>query len=132
MSDATKKTVLLVDDDQDFVLQTKFRLEQAGYVVETADSQADAESKLESIKPDVAVVDLMLEHQDSGFVLSHHMKKIFPKMPVILVTGVAAETGLEFDSTTGEERSWIKADRVIAKPIRFEQLESEIARLVTG
>ena len=54
------------------------------------------------------------------------------KMPVILVTGVAAETGLEFDSTTGEERSWIKADRVIAKPIRFEQLESEIARLVTG
>ncbi len=132
MSDAKQKTVFLVDDDQDFVLQTKFRLEQAGYNVETSDSQADAESRLESVKPDVAVVDLMLEHQDSGFVLSHHMKKSFPQMPVILVTGVAAETGLEFDSTTGEERSWIKADRVIAKPIRFEQLESEIARLVTG
>jgi two-component system, OmpR family, response regulator len=132
MSDAKQKTVFLVDDDQDFVLQTKFRLEQAGYNVETSDSQADAESRLESVKPDVAVVDLMLEHQDSGFVLSHHIKKIFPKMPVILVTGVAAETGMEFDSTTGEERSWIKADRVIAKPIRFEQLASEIAKLVTG
>ena len=132
MSDAKKKKVLLVDDDQDFILQTKFRLEQAGYEVETADSQADAENRLENIAPDVAVVDLMLEHQDSGFVLSHHMKKTFPDMPVILVTGVAAETGLEFDSTTGEERSWIKADRVLAKPIRFEQLEGEIARLVAG
>jgi two-component system, OmpR family, response regulator len=132
MNDAKQKTVFLVDDDQDFVLQTTFRLEQAGYKVESAGSQAEAENKLESVKPDVAVVDLMLENQDSGFVLSYHMKKTFPKMPVILVTGVAAETGLEFDSTTGEERSWIKADRVIAKPIRFEQLESEIARLVTG
>ena len=61
--------------------------------------------------------------------LSYHIKKKYPGLPVILVTGVAAETGLEFDSTTGEERSWIKADRVLAKPIRFEQLAAEIHRL---
>jgi len=129
MKSAGKKTVLLVDDDQDFRLQTQMRLEQSGFAVKCAGSQKEAELLLEKFHPDIAVVDLMLEHQDSGFVLSYHIKKKYPRVPVILVTGVAAETGLEFDSTTGEERSWIKADRVLAKPIRFEQLAAEIGRL---
>ena len=30
---------------------------------------------------------------------------------------------------TEEERSWIKADALLAKPIRFEQLKAEIDRL---
>ena len=48
------------------------------------------------------------------------------------VTGVASETGIDFDASTKEERSWIKADVVLDKPIRFEQLEREIHRLVHG
>ena len=43
-------------------------------------------------------------------------------MPVILVTAVASETGLDFDAATAEERGWIKADAVLDKPVRFEQL----------
>ena len=127
-----KKIVLLIDDDPDFLLQNKIQLQGAGFEVLTAETQAEAEKVLSGRRPDLAVVDLMIEYQDSGFVLCHHIKKIDPHIPVILVTAVTSETGLEFDSTTDEERSWIKADRVLAKPIRFEQLYAEIQRLLKG
>lgn len=39
-----------------------------------------------------------------------------------MVTGVTGETGIEFDAATNEERAWIKADELLAKPVRPEQL----------
>ena len=73
----------------------------------------------------------MMEQHDDGFVLSHHLKRSFPGLPVILVTAVTSETGLVFDRRPrGAERAWVGADAVLAKPIRFEQLRREIDRLL--
>jgi two-component system, OmpR family, response regulator len=71
-----------------------------------------------------------MEHTDSGFTLCHHIKKRYPDVPVIIITAVTSETGLEFDSYTAEERSWVKADSMLSKPIRVEQLLREIERLL--
>ena len=131
-TDHTKKTILVVDDDEDFLLQQKMQLTGAGFKVLTAESQAEAEEVLLEAQPDLALVDLMLEDMDGGFSLCYHIKNVYPSMPVILVTAVTSETGLEFDATTEEERSWVKADVVLAKPIRFEQLKREIERLLKG
>jgi hypothetical protein len=49
---------------------------------------------------------------------------------VLLVTGVTSETGFEFDAQTSEERSWIKADGLLPKPIRYEQLIGEVKKLL--
>jgi CheY-like chemotaxis protein len=125
-----QETILLVDDDEDFLFQLQFQLEKAGYKIVKAQTQDDAKSILQSMRPDIAVLDLMMERMDAGFVLSYHIKQIDPTIPVILVTGVTSETGLEFDAATGEERDWIKADIVLAKPIRIEQLLREIDRLL--
>ena len=124
-----KKTVLVVDDDIDFLTQMEINFQGAGYAVVTADGQVSAEKKMEDFKPDVAVVDLMMENPDGGFALSYHIKKNSPKTKVILVTAVTSETGLEFDASTEEERSWVKADAFLAKPIRFEQLLREINKI---
>ena len=125
-----EKTILIVDDDPDFLLPMQVRLSKAGYKVVTAESRKAAEETLEELRPDLAVVDLMMEHMDAGFTLCYHIKKKDPSIGVILVTGVAAETGLEFDAATSEERAWVKADAMLAKPVRFEQLEREIERLL--
>jgi CheY-like chemotaxis protein len=130
MSDTDKTLVLIVDDDEDFLLQQQTQLQAAGYDVVAAQGQAEAENVLETTKPDIAVLDLMMEHADGGFALCYHIKQNLPNVPVILVTGVAQETGLEFDASTDEERAWIKADVVLAKPIRFEQLTREMTRLL--
>ncbi len=122
--------ILVVDDDIDFVEQLKIQLEAAGYEVVTANSVAEAEELIEKEQPDGAIVDLMLEYADGGFSLCYKLKKFNEKMPVILATSVANETGIDFDASTDEERSWIKADIVLAKPIRFEQLRRELERLL--
>lgn len=128
----TQKTILIVDDDIDFLMQMQIQLEEAGFKVISAEGQQKAEEMLEDSLPDLAIVDLMMEHPDGGFALSYHIKKKKADLPVILVTAVTSETGIEFDAATDEERSWVKADAFLAKPIRFEQLLREINHLLKG
>ena len=122
--------ILLVDDDEDFLLQQKLYLTNAGYRVVTAEGRKEAEAAASNEKIDCAVIDLMMEEQDGGFVLAHHLKTIDADLPVILVTAVTGETGLSFGKSGGEDKNWMEVDAVLAKPIRFEQLEREIKRLL--
>ncbi len=131
MSEKKKNiSVMLVDDDIDFLNQTKIRMEAAGYDVKTAASQKDGEELLKDFTPDIAILDLMMENMDGGFALAYHIKRKDRNIPVIIASGVSSETGIEFDAKTEEEKSWIKADAFLAKPIRFEQLEKEINKLL--
>ncbi|HSW67150.1 MAG TPA: response regulator, partial [Bacteroidales bacterium] len=66
-----KKTILIVDDDSDYLYQMKIKIEHFGFEVVAAESQAEAERIIESLKPDLAILDLMLEYEDSGFVLAN-------------------------------------------------------------
>ncbi len=125
-----KKKVLLVDDDVDLLYQNSVFLKQNGFDVITAENQQQAESLLKTIRPDIVVTDLMMEQLDAGFTLAHHIKNIYQNIPIIIVTGVAQETGMRFFTGTEEEKSWIKADSVLSKPIRFEQLLQEIKKLL--
>lgn len=124
------KTILLVDDDEDFVFLQKSQFEAAGYNVMTAHNASDAVAALQKTRPDIALLDLMMEKPDVGFTLCYRIKKMDASIPVIMITSVASETGLDFDAATNEERAWIKADVLLRKPVRFEQLEREIKRLV--
>ena len=99
-------TILLVDDDEDFLFHVKTFLKSRGYQVETAESRVEAETLLGSVTPDLAVVDLMMDEMDAGFTLSHTIKSRFAEVPVILCTGVTSETGMKFDASA----SWVKAD----------------------
>jgi CheY-like chemotaxis protein len=122
--------ILLVDDDEDFLFQHKVQLEHAGYRVTAATNRADAEAAAAEDRPALAILDLMMEQHDDGFVLSHHLRRLLPGLPVILVTAVTAETGISFTPASGTERAWVGADAVLAKPIRFEQLRREVERLL--
>jgi CheY-like chemotaxis protein len=126
------RTVLLVDDDGDFLFQQKAQLEAAGFHVLTAAGQRQAEEILAQHRPDLAVVDLMMDNPDTGFTLCYRIRKKDPSIPVIMVTSVNSETGLEFDMGSDSERSWIRADALLSKPIRFEQLKGEIDRLLNN
>ncbi len=126
------KSLLLVDDDIDLLDQMALQLSAMGFEILRAEGQIAAESILEQRRPSIAVIDLMMEHEDSGFVLSHRLKKRYPGTPVIVVTAVTSELGMEFDASTAEERSWVKADALLNKPVRMEQLQREIDRLLAS
>ena len=132
MNNTTKSTILIVDDDPDFLLQQEMLLESAGYLVLKANNRSAAESILDAKQPDAAIVDLMMEESDDGFAWCYTAKKRYPDMPVIMVTGVVSETGMEFGAHTSEEQSWIKADELLAKPVRPEQIFNALNRLLKG
>jgi DNA-binding NtrC family response regulator len=126
------KTILIVDDDIDYLIQQKAILEPEGFNVITAEGVNRAREVIKENQFDLAVVDLMMENMDSGFVLSYELKKKAPQVPVIMVTAVTSQTGFEFDSVTENEKKWIKADAIFTKPVRAEQLIKEINRLLTA
>jgi DNA-binding response OmpR family regulator len=123
-------TALIVDDDIDFLEQNKFGLESLGFNVVAAESQKGGETIIENENYDLALFDLMMENEDSGFVLSYKSKKKHPDVPVIIATSVTNETGMQFDAVTEESRSWVKADILLDKDLRFEQLERAVNTLL--
>jgi CheY-like chemotaxis protein len=123
-------TILIADDDPDYLFQTVFNLERSGYTIVSVESQAEAESYISRFRPDLAIFDLMMESDDSGFILCYKMKRKYPDVPVILATAVSKETGLSFSLDSDDEKNWIKADRYLEKGVRPEQLDMEIEKLL--
>ena len=126
------KKVLMVDDDIDLIEQYKPMLEQAGYTVEAAyDGQHGLET-FKTFKPDAMIVDLSMEHFDSGFVLCHRVKSTNEgkNIPVIIMTSAGQDTGVRLSTDTLEETNWIKADDYLEKPISPRDLVQYLSEKV--
>jgi len=125
-----KKKILVVDRDFDLLGQLKTLLETTGYSVTTAEERRAAEKLLLGVKPDLAILELMLEEKDGGFVLGYEIRKLYPGTPIIILTSVLGKTGLSFEGQNLEARSWVPADRIMDKPVRAEQLLEEVRKLL--
>jgi CheY-like chemotaxis protein len=128
MLNSDKKLILLVDDDIDLLEQQKIMLEGRGYKVVTAESSREGWELFKSEKPDVAVIDLIMEEHDSGFILSYKMKKDEhgKNIPVFVLTSATYITGFKFGASTEEEKDWIKCDAILNKPIMVDDLLTKI------
>lgn len=132
---ARGRSLLLVDDDVDYLLATRLMLEAKGYRVSSAEGVREAQTLLEANAAaaapsfDAAIVDLMMEECDGGFALCHLLKRRWPGLPVVMVSAVTEESGFEF-TPQGAGGEWMQADAFLAKPIRIEQLERELDRLL--
>lgn len=124
------KTILVVDDDYDYLVQMKSILKSMNFEVLTAETQKEAENIIDKTKPDLAILDLMMEKHDTGFILCHIIKDKYPDVPIIIASAVTAETGMLFDVDNDENREWIKADLFLDKGIRSDQLQKEIHKLL--
>lgn len=118
------KKIMLVDDDIDLLEQHKMLLESKGYLIVTAENVEDGWNVFKKEKPDAAIIDLIMEEHDSGFVLCHRIKRdsFGKQIPVFILTSATYLTGFKFGSSTSEEKEWINCDAVLNKPIVFEEL----------
>ncbi|MBF0245130.1 MAG: response regulator, partial [Planctomycetes bacterium] len=108
------KNILIADDDRDILECLALQIKGLGFAqVIAVSSQAEAEQVIAEQKVDIAIFDLMMENQDSGFVLCYHMKRKSPQTPVLLITNVTAETGFHFDLHSEENSMWTRADVIL-------------------
>jgi DNA-binding NtrC family response regulator len=126
----SKKTILVVEDDVDLLQQLKLYLEKKDYEVIDFETEKEATEVIAKGGFDLAILDIILENKDSGIVLTHKIKKQNPELPVIIVTGVTRETGICVGCCSVDEKKWIKADALLTKDFRFEQLDFEMEKLL--
>ncbi len=125
-----EKVILIVDDDADCLYQLEVLIRQAGHEVVALHSQTAATQWLELNRPDLALFDLMMEREDSGFILSRWSKKRYPEVPVVILTAVTPETGIQFDIHQAGSQSWIKADLYLEKGLNHNLLINHIHQLL--
>jgi len=111
--DAPIARALVVDDDAALRLLCRVNLELDGFVVREAATVADAESAVQSERPDVVLLDVHLGGEDTSMLLDRLRAD---GIPVVLVTG-SVDADLYRD----------RADAVVPKPFDPQELV-EIAR----
>jgi CheY-like chemotaxis protein len=124
------KHVLIVDDDTEFVRLYSLFLRNKGLKVSAVYSASEALGAIESLSPDIVVLDVMMEHFDSGFNVSRAVKEKYPDMPVILMTAIGEETGLDFKPKSPEDHSMMHADAFLDKEASPEELLAKVLALV--
>lgn len=122
------KKILLVDDDIDLLEQHKLLLESKGFKCVTADNSEEGFNVFKKEKPDAAILDLIMEQHDAGFILCHRIKRdpLGKNIPVFILTSATYVTGFKFGASTPEEKEWIKCDDILNKPIVEEELVKKL------
>lgn len=115
-----KKTVLIVEDNEDIQQLVGYNLIKAGFLVEYADSGEQALEKINNQIPDLLLLDLMLPGMD-GKELCRIIRtdSQLTDLPIIMLTA----KGEESDIITGLD---LGADDYIAKPFSPKILISRI------
>lgn len=115
--------VLMIEDDHDFIDAVMAILSGQFYAVDFACTREDAMKKIESEKPDLILLDIMLEKVDDGFTICRELKSDpeYCDIPIVAMSAIAKEAGLS--PGIGEH---FKADDFIEKPVRAEELLDKI------
>jgi DNA-binding response OmpR family regulator len=113
-----KISILLVDDEKDFLETTTKRLARRGYDVRSAMSCAEAIQTIGSGWPEVVVLDVMLPDRD-GILCLKEIKQKWPSIVVILLTGHAS-------MQAGRQSLEYGANDYCLKPIELDELVEKI------
>jgi CheY-like chemotaxis protein len=113
-----KKKILIVDDDEDLLRSFQVTLESKNFDVVTSPDGKDGFTKLKNEKPDLLVLDVMMNTNLEGYNLLHSIKKEpeYKKMPIILLTGMIDQLGVNLFSGV-EDESMFPNVRFQDKPI---------------
>jgi hypothetical protein len=125
--DATvESTILIVDDERDLVEMLAYNLEKRGYRVIKAYDGFEAWQKIESERPDLLILDLMMPNLD-GWELCRMVRrsqdKATQEMGILMLTAKA----MPEDKIYGLE---IGADDYLSKPFSLNELILRVAKLI--
>jgi len=125
-----KQRVLIVDDDSDFASAIERIVVSAGYEVETSGDVDQGMKAIERSRPDVILLDVMMERFDDGFNMCRDLKQDdrYRDIPVIILTAVTEVTGLKFSPET--DGDYLQAEALLQKPVSSGVLLDKINELL--
>ena len=121
-STSIMQKILIVDDDKDLLEMVEMTLSRLGYHITTLAKGSGFIKVVESIRPDIILLDIFLGDAD-GRTLCHKMKlqPAYENIPVILYSaGYVPLSTIEHS----------KADEFMIKPFEIKQLLEKIKNLL--
>jgi DNA-binding response OmpR family regulator len=94
---ARRPTILGIDDDDDILLYLRTVLEAESYEFVGASSAEEGLRALERVRPDLVIVDLMMEEVDSGAGFAKELRLRGLDVPVYLLSSVGDNLNLAAD-----------------------------------
>jgi CheY-like chemotaxis protein len=121
MNMAEKQKILIIDDDEDFRISIRTLLESHNYQVSEADSGKQGLKKIKAEKPDLLVLDIMMETIDEGYLLNQLIKfqkeyEDHKNMPILMVSSIQQDPLSRFPKAMGEVEM-ITPDYYLTKPV---------------
>jgi len=118
------RDILVIDDDPDIADFCCCVLGNQGYRVRAAISAEEGETALRSQRPDLVILDVMMESPESGFQLANTIARDFPGLPVILFSSIANACMQTFDTST------LPVSAIIEKPMEPRDLLATVRKIL--
>jgi DNA-binding response OmpR family regulator len=113
--------ILVAEDDELMLKILEFRLKKDGHEVIVTHDGREALAKIDELKPDLVITDIMMPYL-SGLEIIGAVKKKYPNiMPVIIISGMGQESVVL-------EAFQLGADDYITKPFSPNELSVRVRR----
>jgi CheY-like chemotaxis protein len=117
---AVQANVLVIDDDVDFVASIRAILESKGHTVTHADCGKEGLRKLAEIKPNVILLDVMMEDESAGYGVNQAIKyqgayQAFRNIPIIMLSSIQESPDELYGRAS--EVDMIRPDLYLTKPV---------------
>ena len=131
------KKILIIDDDKELTTSLAQVLKGNQYDVAEAYGSAEGLNKLLSEKPDLIILDVMMESDTSGFEMTFQIRdkrensryKAFKNIPIIIMTAINQTTNNRF--SLNDDQSFLpKVNDFLTKPVKIEKLLEKIKKYV--
>ena len=121
--------ILVVDDEEAIRDSLQAILESRQYTVITAADRTEGMDKIETEKPDLLILDIMMSSWLDGLDMSKMLKEDqqFRDMPIVMLTGVKEKTIFDF-RPRADGPDWCSVDAYVDKPVEPDVLLAEIER----
>ncbi len=127
-----KKSILLVDDDADVRLSLRLPLEAAGYEVKEATNPTEGLASMKKEKPDLLILDVMMDSATAGFQFALDLKsedpkselKAFKDIPIIMLTAIHDTTSLRFSP----DQDYLPVEVFLEKPVEPDVLLATVKK----
>ncbi len=126
--------ILIIDDDADMVLAARLTLEGAGHEVIEASSGAEGLEKIKAEKPDLIVLDVMMDTTTEGFQLALKLRSPDPRseyaafkdIPVLMLTAIHTTAPVR----VAPDADYLPVDAFVDKPIDPDELLKKVEELL--
>lgn len=117
--------IVVIDDDPDILDASSLVLKSKGYNVITTTNPNDGYKLIKEKKPNLIILDVMMDEPDDGFFLAQKLRKEKITTPILMYTSVSKAIGMDFG-----KNEMVPVDDFVEKPISPEELVEKVTALL--